>query len=396
MIAASPSRTSSPVRLSSFSRSSFCSLAYLFTIEVSAARNPSSWVPPSAVLIVLANVCTDSAYDAVPLHRDLGRDPVALLTEVDDGGVHRLLGGVQVADEVGDAAVVAVVHRPRLARLAILARHGVLGPLVGQVDRQAAVQERHLLEPPGQRLEVPVRGLEDVCVRPEGDGGAGLVGGLAAGQRRDRVAELIALPPDVPVPADLHLQPGGQGVHHGHAHPVQAAGDGVGLAVELPARVQGGEHDLDGRTLFHRMLVDGDAAAVVGDPDPAVGEQGDVDAVAVPGQRLVYGVVHDLVDEVVQAALTGRADVHTGTLAYCLKALQDRDRTCVVGQEQAPLGRDNAPPGPRSRPARLAAQGTVLFYLGEPSVSAVRVAWPPTAAYPPLTRAAVAAPGRAL
>ena len=56
MIAARPSRTSSPVRFSSFSRSSFWSRAYLLTIEVSAARNPSSWVPPSAVLIVFANV----------------------------------------------------------------------------------------------------------------------------------------------------------------------------------------------------------------------------------------------------------------------------------------------------------------------------------------------------
>ncbi len=29
------------------------------TVLVSAARNPSSWVPPSWVLIVLANVCTE-------------------------------------------------------------------------------------------------------------------------------------------------------------------------------------------------------------------------------------------------------------------------------------------------------------------------------------------------
>ena len=60
MIAVRPSRTSSPVRFSSFSLTSFCSRAYLFTIEVSAERKPSSCVPPSAVLIVLAKVCTDS------------------------------------------------------------------------------------------------------------------------------------------------------------------------------------------------------------------------------------------------------------------------------------------------------------------------------------------------
>ena len=51
---------SSPVRFGSFSFTSFLSRAYLLTSEVSAARKPSSWVPPSWVLIVLAKVWTDS------------------------------------------------------------------------------------------------------------------------------------------------------------------------------------------------------------------------------------------------------------------------------------------------------------------------------------------------
>lgn len=55
--AARPSRMSSPERRSSFfSLMSFLSTAYLFTVSVSAARKPSSWVPPSCVLIVLAKV----------------------------------------------------------------------------------------------------------------------------------------------------------------------------------------------------------------------------------------------------------------------------------------------------------------------------------------------------
>ena len=55
-IAARPSRMSSPVSFSSFSLRIFLSTAYRLTIDVSAARKPSSWVPPSCVLIVLANV----------------------------------------------------------------------------------------------------------------------------------------------------------------------------------------------------------------------------------------------------------------------------------------------------------------------------------------------------
>ena len=44
----------------SFSLRMFHSRANRFTNVVSAARKPSSCVPPSWVLIVFANVCTDS------------------------------------------------------------------------------------------------------------------------------------------------------------------------------------------------------------------------------------------------------------------------------------------------------------------------------------------------
>ena len=63
----------------------------------------------------------------------------------------------------------------------------------------------------------------------------------------------------------------------------------------------------------------------------AVGLQGHVDSVAEAGQGLVDGVVHDLVDQVVQAARAGAPDVHARALADPLEALQDLDLAGVVG-----------------------------------------------------------------
>ena len=60
MTAVSPSRTSSPERLSSFSLSSPLSRAYLLSVRVSAERKPLRWEPPSCVLMLLANEKTDS------------------------------------------------------------------------------------------------------------------------------------------------------------------------------------------------------------------------------------------------------------------------------------------------------------------------------------------------
>ena len=79
------------------------------------------------------------------------------------------------------------------------------------------------------------------------------------------------------------------------------------------------------------VLVDRDAAAVVDDPHAAVGLQRHLDVGGVAGECLVDGVVDDLVDQVVQAALTGGADVHAGTLADRLQALEELDVAGVVG-----------------------------------------------------------------
>jgi hypothetical protein len=68
---------------------------------------------------------------------------------------------------------------------------------------------------------------------------------------------------------------------------------------------------------------------------------GDLYAIGLAGQRLVDGVVDDLVDEVVKAPDAGRADVHAGALADRLQALEDR---------QVPGGVSVGRAGSRRRP----------------------------------------------
>jgi hypothetical protein len=111
---------------------------------------------------------------------------------------------------------------------------------------------------------------------------------------------------------------------------VQAAGHLVTALAELPAGVQHGQDQGHRRDLLGRVLLDRDAAGIVGHLDAAVGHDPDVDRVAEAGHRLVDRVVHDLGDQVVQAALTGRPDVHARPLPNRLEALQHGDRLGVV------------------------------------------------------------------
>ena len=93
----------------------------------------------------------------VPLHGDLRVMGVRLALEVDDLGVDRLLGGVDVGHEVADAPGV-------LVDLGL-----ALVPLVGEGDAQAGVEEGHLAHAVGQGLEAELGLLEDVRVGPERD-----------------------------------------------------------------------------------------------------------------------------------------------------------------------------------------------------------------------------------
>jgi hypothetical protein len=112
---------------------------------------------------------------------------------------------------------------------------------------------------------------------------------------------------------------------------VEAAGDLVAAALaELSARVQDGQYDLDRRPLFLLHDRHRDAASVVGHGHRVVGVDRDRDLIAMPGQRLVHRVVHNLVDEMVETSQTSRADVHARTPADGLEALQDRDVLGVI------------------------------------------------------------------
>ena len=233
--------------------------------------------------------------------------------------MQRRLVLVEEAHELADAALVA----EDVLLLFALA-------LVFDGDRQAAVEESLLAHARVQDLIVVDRVVEDLAVGFEGDVGAvilrraddlHLLGDRAAGE-----LHLV----DLPVAVHLHLQPFAQRVDDRGADAVQAAGDLVAAAAELAAGVQHRVDDLQRGTARLRLDVHGDAAAVVGDGDRPVRVDRHVDMRAEAGQRLVDGVVHDLVHEVVQAGRGGRADIHARALSDRLEALEHLDLRGVI------------------------------------------------------------------
>ncbi len=115
---------------------------------------------------------------------------------------------------------------------------------------------------------------------------------------------------------------------------MQTAGDLVIRRVKLAARMQLGEHHLHRRHALARGRVHhvyGDAAAVIDHSDGVVEMNGDVNTRCVPGENLIDRVVDDLIDEMVQALLAVRADVHRRTKPHGLKSFENLDVVACVG-----------------------------------------------------------------
>ena len=132
-------------------------------------------------------------------------------------------------------------------RVAELVAYGLGPPLVGEGDAQTRIQERHHLQPLGERLGSEFDVIEHRGVGLEGDDGAsiGIGRGADVGQLADRLAAVAEQQaPTSPLAVDDDLQLRGQGVDDGHADAVQAAGHLVTGAAELAPCMQHGQHDL--------------------------------------------------------------------------------------------------------------------------------------------------------
>ena len=264
----------------------------------------------------------------VPPQRRLDPDAVALDPDHDGAGHQRRLVAVEVAHERLDAALVAQL-------LALLDRVAH----VGEHDAHARIEEGELAQPMLQRGEVELDHGEGLARRQERHLGAVPVGRRAgARQRGDRLAVAELHEVLRAIAPDGELEPGRQRIDHRHADAVQPARDLVGIvgAVEFSAGMELGHHDLGGRDALLVQL-GRDAATVVAHRAGAVRIEGDQDLLGVAGQRLVDGVVDDLVDHVMQArAVVGVADIHAGPLAHGVEALEHLDGfRAVIGRRLA-------------------------------------------------------------
>ena len=93
---------------------------------------------------------------------------------------------------------------------------------------------------------------------------------------------------------------------------MQPSGNLIGRGIKFSSGMQLGQHYLGGGDFLavYDHVIYRDAAAIVHHSNGVVNVDGDLDAGGVTRQSFVHGIVHNLIDQVVQAHLTVGADVH--------------------------------------------------------------------------------------
>ncbi len=257
------------------------------------------------------------AIAVVVLQRDFDFNVAAFPLHVNRRIVQRGFSPVQVLDEFRDAA----------GKLEFC---GFLCALVGKGDFQALVQKGHLAQALSKRIEAIFNLIENRWIRMKRNFRPRLARLAGLLQLRSGLALFVGLLPYLAVTRNLQFQPIGKRIDHRNADAVEAARNFVRVAVEFSAGVQHGQDDFRRGALLRLVHIHGDAAAVVHHGDGVVRVHGNVDFIREAGQRFVDRVVHYFPDEMMQAHLSGRTDVHRGAQPHGFEPAENFDRFRVV------------------------------------------------------------------
>ncbi len=239
-------------------------------------------------------------------------DAVAIVFHVNGFVVQRLLAAIEVLDELCNATVVFEFGVFGLARLRIG------GAFVGQRDQQSLVEECEFAQALRQRVVVILGRGEDRAIGEEVNLRPSLLGRTRLLQLVGRVALGIVLLPRRPISPDFEIEVFAQRIHARHTHAVQTARNFIGGRIKFSAGMQSRHHDLRRGNLLaiDHHVIDRNATTVIDHGNGIVEMDRNFDLGGESGKRFVDGVVDHFIHQVMQAEVTGRSDVHRGTLAH--------------------------------------------------------------------------------
>ena len=219
-------------------------------------------------------------------------------------------------------------------RLMIFDMFRRISSLVIEINRKFRVQVSSLVQPALDFLSLESGLLKYRVIRQEVDRCAcfsrlACFRQQAVLQLDHRNAPLVTVMVYIPLTADLHVHISRQRIHNGRTHAVKSAACLVCRIIKFTACMEGGEHKPCSGDAF-LMHPYRNSAAVIRHRSRAVLFKNHADLRAVACQMFVHGIVHDLIDQMVQALCRHTSYIHTRTLADSFKPFQNRYTVSII------------------------------------------------------------------
>ena len=243
---------------------------------------------------------------------------------------HALLLGLQVDDIIEEVGAMAVDVADKLLEallgmehlLACLARLGIR-MLIRQGDLHAGIEVGQLPHTTCDDFPLESRCGEDSAVGPKLLSRTVLVRLSNDLHGIQRLALLIFLLVDIAVTKDLRHHVRGERIHTTHTHTMQTARHLVRALVELTARMEDSHNHLQRAFVELLVFIDRDSTTVILHDNRSIRTDRHLDVAAIARHGLVDGVVHRLVDEMMETLLADVADIHGWTLAHSFQTFKD-------------------------------------------------------------------------
>ena len=128
----------------------------------------------------------------------------------------------------------------------------------------------------------------------------------------------------------FNLRPFRKRVYNRRSDSVQSSGEFISFAPEFSARVKHRKDYFKRRDTCLRVYSGGNAAAVIADGNASVLMKRHLDMRAYARHRLVYGVIHNFINEMMKSPLGGTSYIHSRTFADRLQSFKHLNLTLVI------------------------------------------------------------------
>ena len=206
----------------------------------------------------------------------------------------------------------------------------LFGTFVFNCNTQTFIKVRKFTQTYFYGVVVEYNAFEYIFIGHKGNLGTRLVrraDNLKFALRNAAIIDLFIM---IAVLEDLDFEPFGKRVNDGQADAVQTARNLVTAAAELTACVQLGKNDLNSRNALGMVNTRRNTAPVIENGTRSVGIYGHAYGITIPGKRLVYRVIDNFLNKVMQTAQIGGTDIHTRSFSDVLKPLENLYLTFAV------------------------------------------------------------------